>query len=148
MSGFLIDTNVISLFAPARAKASEHIAGWMSEQETADALYLSAVTVHEIEKGARLLETKGATARAEAIRFWLLGLISTYSDRILAMDSDVAMIAGELEAKAISSGHNPGMADAIIAGTAKAHGLSVVTWNVKDFVPFGVEAISPDEAVR
>jgi hypothetical protein len=52
-----------------------------------------------------------------------------------------------LEAKAISSGHDPGMADATVAGIAKANDLIVMTLNTKHFVPFGVGVTSPDDAV-
>ena len=48
--------------------------------------------------------------------------------------------------KALSAGHDPGMADAVIAGTALAHNLVVITRNIKDFSPFGINVLSPDEA--
>jgi len=52
---------------------------------------------------------------------------------------------GWLESKAIAAGHAPGMADATIAGIAKAHDLTIVTRNLKHFVPFGVSVVVQDD---
>ena len=143
MSGFLLDTNAISMFAPSRAEPSKAFVIWMEEQERSNAIYLSAVSIHEIEKGIRILEHKGATAKADTLAIWLLGLTTVYADNILPLDAAVARISGELEAQAVSAGYNPGAADAMIAGTAKAHGLTVITYNLRDFEPFAVAAKSP-----
>ena len=148
MSGFLLDTNAISMFAPSRAAPSQAFAAWIDEQEQSNAIYLSAVTVHEIEKGIRILAHRGATSKSDTLANWLLGLTSAYADNILPLDAAVARISGELEALAISGGHNPGATDAMIAGTAKAHGLTVITNNLKDFEPFAVTAKSPDQIAR
>ncbi len=109
-------------------------------------VYLSVITIHEIEKGIALLEHKGATAKAAGLKVWLAGLVSTYDDKIIGLDASAAALAGQLEARAISAGHAPGMADAIVAGIAKAHDLDIVTRNTRHFLPFGVAVSSPDEA--
>lgn len=145
MRGYLLDTNIISMLSPSRNEASKEFLEWLERIDGQGQLYLSVVTVHEIEKGISLLEHKGATARAAGLKIWLAGLTSTYEDRILAIDASVATVAGRLEAVAIASGHNPGMADALIAGTAKAHDLQVITRNLKHFTPFGVAFLSPDD---
>ena len=111
-------------------------------------IFLSVVTIHEIEKGIALLERKGATAKAAGLRAWLSGLIATYDDKILGLDASTAAIAGRLEAKAIGEGYDPGMADAVIAGIAEAHDLIVVTRNARHFVPFGVGVSSPDDSAE
>ena len=110
-------------------------------------VFLSVVAIHEIEKGIALLEHKGATAKAAGLKVWLAGLVATYDDKIIPLDATAAAFAGQLEAKAISAGHNPGMADAIVAGIAKAQDLMIVTHNTRHFLPFGVAVSSPDEAV-
>jgi len=97
------------------------------------------VTVHEIERGITLLHRRGATAKARDLRHWMEGLVSTYQDRILPIDAAVSTISGRLEAEAVSNGYNSGMADALIAGTAKAHALTVVTLNLRHFAPFGID---------
>ncbi len=144
MTGFLLDTNAVSMFSPSKAGTSSAFARWVEEQEKLEAIYLSAVTIHEIEKGVRLLEAKGATARARLIELFLQGLMAGYGDRILPVDAETARESGRLEAIAISAGHSPGMADAMIAGMASLHGLTIITRNLKHFVPFGVPARLPD----
>jgi toxin FitB len=146
LSGFLLDTNVISMLSPSTAEASARFLGWLERMDSEGRVFLSVVAIHEIEKGIALLEHKGATAKAAALKAWLAGLVAAYDDKILALDACAAAFAGQLEAKAISAGQNPGMADAIVAGVAKAHDLIIVTRNMNYFQPFGVGASSPDEA--
>lgn len=145
---FLLDTNAVSMFAPSEASASNTFAEWVDEQDRQDAIYLSALTIHEIEKGVRLLEARGAKAKAAGIHTWLRGLIAGYGDHILPVDKDVALESGRLEAKAVGAGHNPGAADAIIAGTASIHKLTIISANLKHFQPFGVTVKSPDQVGR
>ena len=66
LSGFLLDTNVISMLSPSRAEASAHFLEWLERMDGEGRIFLSAVTIHEIEKGIALLEHKGATAKAAA----------------------------------------------------------------------------------
>jgi predicted nucleic acid-binding protein len=142
VSGFLLDTDIISLVY--RADVSANFVRWLDEQGAIDAVYLSAVTIHEMEKGIGLLEHKGATAKAWSIRIWLCGLIAGYDSSVLAVDAETAWLSGELEAIAIAAGHAPGAADAMIAGTAKRHGLTVITNNLRHFQPFGIPVLTPD----
>lgn len=144
MSGYLLDTNIVSLLAPTAPDASGKFSRWLEEMEQQDGLFLSVVTIHEIERGIGLLSAKGATAKASALRSWLAGLIETYSDRILPIDTEVSVLSGALEARAVASGHQPGMADALIAGTAKAHDLTIVTRNRRHFEPFQINLSVPE----
>jgi len=80
-----------------------------------------------------LLEHKGTLAKAAGLRAWLSGLVVDYDDKILAVDAQAAALAGQLEAKAISAAYDTGMADATVAGIAKASNLVVVTRNTKHF---------------
>lgn len=105
--------------------------------------FLSCVTVHEIEEGTGLLELRGAVTKPASLRHWLSGLVSTYDDKILPINTTVPTISGQLEAWHSPDGHNPGMADALITGTAKVHGLTVVTHNRKHFQPFGIHLPAP-----
>ncbi len=148
MSGYLLDTNVISMLSPSRAEASADFVGWLERMDADGRLFLSVVTIHEIEKGIALLEHKGATTKAASLKVWLSGLVATYDDKIISVDAVTAALAGQLEAKAMSAGHHPGMADAMIAGIAKAHDVVIVTRNTKHFQVFGVEVLSPDKATR
>lgn len=139
----LLDTNVISALSPLRSTYDSRLVAWLEEQEAAAAVYLSAMTVQEIARGIHLLNAKGATARADAISAFLEGLLAGFSDRILPLDVETAREAGRLEALAIAAGHSPGVADAIIAGTASIHGLTVITHNIRHFQPFGIALVSP-----
>jgi predicted nucleic acid-binding protein len=146
LSGFLLDTNVVSMLAPSKAEASADFLTWLDRMDADGQLFLSVVSIHEIEKGIALLDHKGTTAKAASMKAWLSGLVSTYDDKIIGVDAQAAAIGGRLEAKALAAGHDPGMADAVIAGIAAAHELVIVTRNTKHFLPFGVAVLSPDEA--
>jgi hypothetical protein len=146
LSGFLLDTNVVSMLAPSMTQASADFLNWLDRMDGNGRLFLSVVSIHEIEKGIALLDHKRATARAASLKAWLSGLVCTYDDKIISFDAQAAAIGGRLEARALAAGHDPGMADAVIAGIAAAHELVIVTRNTKHFLPFGVAVLSPDEA--
>ena len=78
----------------------------------------------------------------------LAGTVAAYGDRILAVDVLAAARAGRLEAKAIAAGHDPGMADATIAGIAQAHNLVIITDNMRDFQVFGSNVVAPGDVTR
>lgn len=147
MSGYLLDTNIISMLSPSRWNASPQFLAWLDQMDADGKLFLSVVTIHEIEKGIALLEHKGADVKAAELRRWLMGLVANYEDRILTINVPAAAIGGQLEAKATASGQNPGMADAAIAGIAKFHDLTIITQNTKHFLPFGVAVRAPDDAL-
>jgi predicted nucleic acid-binding protein len=148
LSGFLLDTNVVSVLSPSRAAPSAQFLGWLALMDSENRVFLSVVTIHEIEKGIAQLQHKGATAKAANLRNWLAGLVATYEDKIIPVDIFAAALAGRLEAKAISAGGQPGMADATIAGIAQARDMVIVTHNTKDFRLFGVTMATPDQAVH
>ena len=147
MTSYLLDTNIISMLSPSRAEASAEFLDWLEQQDDAGNIFLSVVTIHEIEKGIALLEHKCASAKAAGLKIWLAGLVSSYADKIIDVDIGAAASAGRLEAKAMSAGHEPGMADATIAGIAQAHDLVIVTRNTKHFLAFGVAVVSPGNVI-
>ena len=142
MTAYLLDTNVISLLSPSRTDTATALIAWLDKAEDATEFFLSVVTGYQTERGTMLLARKGATAKANGLRRWMDGLFSTYEDRILSIDEAVSAMSGKLEAEAIASGHSPGMADALIAGTAKAHDLTVVTLNIQHSEPFGIDLMA------
>jgi hypothetical protein len=148
VSGHLLDTNIVAMLSPSRGEASPAFLGWLERRDADGRLFLSVVTIHEIEKGIALLENKGATAKAASLKVWLGGLVASYDDKIIPVDTIAAALAGQLEAKAISAGHDPGMADATIAGIAKAHALIIMTRNTKHFQIFGVDVMSPQDIAQ
>src|SRR5260364_126502 len=122
------------MLAPSKAEASADFLTWLDRMDADGQLFLSVVSIHEIEKGIALLDHKGTTAKAASMKAWLSGLVSTYDDKIIGVDAQAAAIGGRLEAKALAAGHDPGMADAVIAGIAAAHELVIVTRNTKHFL--------------
>ncbi len=145
MSGYLLDTNVISLFAPDKPPVSSETQNWIREQSAKDGLYLSAVTIAEIQRGIRKLQRKSADVKAGKIEQWFGELTRQFDSRILPVDAKVAMAAGTIEEQAESKGHRQGLADVLIAATALVHGLTIVTLNVRHFASLGVPFTSPDD---
>lgn len=143
MTAYLLDTNIISKFAPDKAPPSEAVRAWFHEQGEADALFLSAMSVSEIEKGMRNLHRRGGVERAKRLAAWLDFVTESFGDRILPMDTVVARIAGALEDEAERKGHNPGLGDIIIAATARAYDLTVITENSRHFRPLNVAVDLP-----
>lgn len=118
MSGYLLDTDVLSLLSTGRPDVPEGFEAWVDALERLQIVYLSAVSIHEIEKGIRLLHAKGHVQKARALEAWVRPLVTRLGSFVLPVDAEVARVSGALEAKAIAQGANPGASDAMIAGTA------------------------------
>ena len=140
---YLVDTNIISAGAPSRAAASADLVAWMDEHSAK--LYLSAVTVTEIEDGIAKARRERATRKAADLTAWLEALLHLYGDRILAFELAAARIAGALSDLARSKGVAPGFADIVIAETARSHKLTILTRNTRHFEPLDVPTIDPFE---
>ncbi len=106
MSGYLLDTNVISSSRHPSRQCRRVFFRWLRAADAEGTIFLSVGDSHEIEKSVGLLERKGATARGASLRLWLSGLVSTYDDRILSIDTTVSTISGQLEAIAVAGGHS------------------------------------------
>lgn len=106
-------------------------------------LFLSAITLAEIEQGIAQARRLGAHAKAIRLATWLETLIHLYRARMLPLDVRAARIAGSLSDLARSRGHAPGFPDLAIAATAVAHNLTILTANVRDFAPLGVPVHNP-----
>jgi len=138
---YLVDTNVISMAAPSKAPLQRNLVAWMDANS--DALFLSAVSIAEIQNGIAKARRVGETRKATALDAWLETLLHLYGDRVLAFDASVARIAGNISDKARALGRPPGFADIIIAATATHHRLTLLTRNVKHFQPLGVALHDP-----
>jgi predicted nucleic acid-binding protein len=136
---YLVDTNVISV--AARAEVHRGLAAWMNKHS--DTLYLSAITVAEIEDGIAKLRREGSGKRAKALTDWLETLLHLYADRILPFDIPVARIAGVFSDDARGRGRPVGFPDLAIAATAKVHELTLLTRNLKDFDFFDIRVHDP-----
>lgn len=131
---FLIDTDVLS--ALRRRERHPEVVQWLEAQRTAD-LYLSAVTIGEIERGIAQQQRRDPSFARE-LSIWLDRVLAWYGDRVLDVDVPTARRWGRLSG---DLGHE--RADLIIAATALEHGLTVVTRNVKHFEPTGVPVLNP-----
>ena len=131
---FLLDTDVLSASRrPARAVA---VAAWLKSKPEED-LYLSVVTLGEIERGIALQARRQPEFAAEP-RAWIDRTVRLFADRLLPFGPEEARIWGRLSARL---GHDG--ADLQIAATALTQGAVVVTGNVSDFEPAGVEIENP-----
>lgn len=137
---YLVDTNVISTVSPNRP-APAALVEWMDAQSSF--LFLSVVTIAEIEDGIAKLRREKATRRSRDLADWLDAVLHLYGDRVLGFEMPTARIAGRLSDQARGQGHAPGFADIIIAATARQHALTVLSRNAKHFVPLGVPVLDP-----
>ncbi|ORE98092.1 PilT protein-like protein [Aurantimonas sp. 22II-16-19i] len=146
MKGYLIDTNVISTLAPRKKTFSPSFAHWLRQTDRDGLVFMSVVTLHELERGIERLDLRGATAKAGELRKWLETVLVEFGGAFLPVDLPTAALSGKLEARAIARGGNPGIGDALIAGTAHVNGLTVITENARDFAMFGVCHLLPSQA--
>ncbi|BCM22280.1 type II toxin-antitoxin system VapC family toxin [Mesorhizobium sp. J8] len=143
MSGYLLDTSFLSAFAPDRHRLPSHVLTWVDEQRERGSWHTSSIVVLELEKGIAKLKRSGASAKAARIGEWFERLLTEFDQRILAVDVTIAREAGKLEDAAIAKGFNPGLADVVIASTARVNGMSVLTANVRHFAILDVPYLNP-----
>ena len=142
---YLVDTNVLSAAAPTKAVPRQDVRDWMDRNSAG--LYLSVITVAEIDQGiARCLRT-GAHAKAKRLTGWLETVLHLYAKRLLPVDVATAQRIGPLADYVLGQGHAPGLADLAIAATALNRGLIVLTQNLRHFTPLGVSAQDPFETL-
>jgi predicted nucleic acid-binding protein len=141
VSGWLLDTDVLSAFAPGRPSIPQATASWFDDRT--EALYLSAITAAEIEAGIAKLFRAGSARRRNALRVWFDRIVGLYADRVVSFDLASARIVGMLGDAAQTADRHPGFADIAIAAIAKARELVVVTMNKRHFDPLGVETFNP-----
>ncbi|MDJ6541546.1 type II toxin-antitoxin system VapC family toxin [Salmonella enterica] len=135
---YILDTNVVSELRKARTgKIDVNVAAW-AESMDASALFVSSITIMELELGILSVERRDAM-QGSLLRSWLeQHVLPEFSGRTLSVDTAVALRCARL--------HVPdkrGERDALIAATALVHGMTVVTRNVADFEPTGVAIINP-----
>ena len=110
-------------------------------------LYLSVITIVEVEDGIARSRRTGAHAKARRLRDWLETVLHLYGSRILPIDVTTARRIGALADHARGQGHDPGLADLAIAATALVRGYIILTHNLRHFAPLGGSAHDPFEAL-
>lgn len=137
MSGFLLDTNVVSELRKD-GRADKAVCAWF-DTTTEDELFLSVLVLGEIRCGAERIRTKDA-AQASVLDKWVKGLETAYEDRVLQVTVAIADRWGRLTAP------NPiSVVDGLLAATALEHDLILVTRNVGDVARTGVQLLNPFE---
>lgn len=140
---YLLDTNIISLLDPSRGSRDADLIRWMDSNGSS--LFLSVMTLTEMENGILRLRRKGGIQRAGVLSAMLDAIMARFEDRILPMDHKVALRISMLNdfAHPLTSE----LADLIIAATASVHDLTVLTRNLRHFAPLGVKVIDPLEGL-
>ena len=135
---FLLDTNVVSEWV--RPQPDRSVISWLSDVDE-DRVFISVISFAEIRRG---VETLAAGRRRERLATWLAEeLPMRFEERILDIDRHVADTWGVLMARGQKIGLTLGSMDAFVAATAEAHGLTLVTRNVKDFRRLGISLLDP-----
>ena len=135
---FILDTNVVSELRKIRlGRADEQVARWADSVAPID-LYLSVITVQELEIGVLLAERRDPPQGA-VFRAWLdHQVLPAFTGRILPVDAAVARRSAKLHVSAPRPVRN-----SLIAATALVHGMTVVTRNVADFTLPGLGMLNP-----
>lgn len=141
MSGFLLDTNVVSELTKPRPERK--VVEWM-EATDEGLLYLSVLTLGEIRKGIALQKDPARKVKLEA---WAVGALPVrFANRILSIDSDIAERWGVLTARAkAAKNHTLPIIDGLLAATAQHYNLTLVTRNTSDVAGTGVPVFNPWE---
>ncbi|WP_454740067.1 PIN domain-containing protein [Cupriavidus necator] len=137
---FILDTNVVSELRKVRlGKADRHVAQWADSVDAGE-LFVSAITIHELEIGVLLAERRDPPQGA-LLRTWLNShVLPAFAERVLPVDTAVAQRSARLHVP------NPQpLRDGLIAATGLVHGMTVVTRNVIDFSASGVSLLNPWE---
>lgn len=132
---WLIDTNVISEVRK-RERCHPDVAAWWSRVDDRD-LFLSVLTLGEIRRGIEAVRPRDPT-RAAALEAWLADVAEAFGPRVLGVDAAVAAAWGRLSAI-----RSVPMIDALLAATAVAHSLVLVTRNTADVDGLGMQVLNP-----
>jgi toxin FitB len=142
MSGFLLDTNVLSEFN-RRGKPDLRVKQWLEAADN-DSLYVSVLTLGEIRFGIELL---APSKRRTLLQEWLeTDLPEWFEGRILPVDRSIGDRWGLLRAQAQTKGRPVSIVDGLLAATAIEHGLTMVSRNVSDFSAVGIAVTNPWES--
>ena len=142
MTGYLLDTNVLSEII--KGAPDQVVAAFLDRHED---LWLPAIVIYELEYGARIMPQG---QRRRSLEVEIARLLRQYTDRIITLDRPSAEWAAEFSTQTYRAGRSTerrtDLADALIAGMAKAHDMVLVTRNTRDFELFDVEVINPWES--
>ena len=130
---YLIETNVVS--EAIKPVPDERVTAWMASTTPGECC-LSVLTIAELTRGIVLVERRGGTTKAANLRAWLGQVEQAYAGRILDVNPAVARAWADCPSTVAPF-------DSLLAATARAHGLTVVTRNTRDFEGAGVPVLDP-----
>lgn len=133
---YILDTNVISELRQGKPGQAQQVRDWAAEQPMAQ-LYLSAITVMEMEIGVQRMERRDP-AQGAVLRRWAEGVHVAFEGRVLAFTALTGLLCANLHVPNTRS-----FRDSMIAATASEHAFAVVTRNVRDYEGTGVQIIDP-----
>ena len=134
----ILDTNVVS--EARKSTCASNVQAWLAAQST-DQLFITAITVLEIQRGISLAEQRGDAAQAGVFNHWLEKMVlPAFAGRILPIDHVVARQAAKLQWADSRDYRDP-----LIAATGLVHGAAVVTRHIKHFEATGVQLVNPWE---
>jgi predicted nucleic acid-binding protein len=142
MSGFLLDTNVLSEFNRT-GKPDERVKEWLTATPL-PSLYVSVITLAEVQFGIELLPP--SKRRADLEQWMEREFPSWFSGRILAVDEDIVRRWALFTARRQREGRPLANFDGLIAATAQQHGLTLATRDIKDFHGLGIPLFNPWDA--
>lgn len=143
MTGFLLDTNVLSEFSRSAIPPNPRVKHWM-ESAHPDTLFTSVLSLGEIRKGIELLPP---TKKRHELEQWLDGdLNGWFGNNLLPVTKAISDRWGILAARSQERGRPLGNIDGLLAATAFEHGLTVATHNTKHFEGLGVTIFDPWES--
>jgi toxin FitB len=132
---YLLDTNVLS--ETRKRQPAVGVAEWIAATPP-DRMHISVLTLGEIEQGIARIRGRGDQDQAAALERWLTDVQAGFEDRILPVSLPVATAWGrQPQTQPVP------VIDALIAATARVHGLTMVTRNAKDFEPAGIPVLNP-----
>lgn len=136
---YLLDTNVISELRNGKPKQSAAVRAW-AENLPVNRLYLSAITVLELEMGVLRMERKDVP-QGKALRVWAEAVLQQFNGQVLPFTGATALLCAGMHVPDPRS-----FRDSMIAATARQHSLILVTRNMADFEGLNIRLLNPWEA--
>jgi toxin FitB len=136
---YLLDTNIVSMLDPRRQPQAPELISWL--ERNGASLYLSVMTITEMDAGVLKLRRDNKARRANEIATLITAILTDFADRVLPLDIEAARHLARLSAATYQQ--PVALPDLIIAATAARHGLTVLTRNMRDFSRLDVAALDP-----